>query len=188
MSLQHTEVELTFELKNRDELASRLDEIAMAEKREEYQKDTYYSPVHRNFLAAHPISEWLRIRESDKGGSINYKDWHNLNDPKAVSCDEYETTVTDADALKEILRRLNFRELVVVEKRRSTWKYKDVEIALDQVTDLGDSIELEAKGDFESIAAAKTHLETIAGELDAELGPQDFKGYPHRLLERHGAL
>ena len=38
-----------------------------------HMKDSYFAPSHRDFFAKKPIVEWLRIRESDKGHSVNYK-------------------------------------------------------------------------------------------------------------------
>lgn len=188
MALTNTEVELTFPLLNTEELAVQLADLAKPQKQNQYQKDTYYVPAHRNFLKQIPISEWLRIREIQHGAILNYKFWHNQSNEQAVSCDEFETVVTDIEAMRNILRRLDFKEIVMVEKRRSTWMYKDVEIALDDVTGLGAFIEVEAKGDFPSIDAARDHLYAILKEIGAQTGPQDFRGYPHLLLEKQEKL
>ncbi len=186
VALTNTEVELTFPLLNPTELAARLGELAKPEKRSEYQKDTYYVPSHRDFLKSRPISEWLRVRETVHGAVLNYKFWHNQRNQQAVSCDEFETAVKDVEAIKNILRRLDFREIVVVEKRRSTWMYKDVEIAIDEVTDLGSYIELEAKGQFASVEDAKKRLYDMLKAIGARVGEQDYRGYPHLLLEKKG--
>ncbi|MBI4093324.1 MAG: class IV adenylate cyclase [Candidatus Kerfeldbacteria bacterium] len=186
--LTNVEVELTFPLLNQEALKRRLAELARPEKQQEYQKDTYYIPAHRNFLKQKPISEWLRVRETQKGASLNYKFWHNQDDAQAVSADELETEVSDVGAVKNILRRLDIKEVVIVEKRRSTWMYKDVEIAIDEVTDLGSHIELEAKGEFASVEEAKKRLYVVLKEIGAKTGLQDFRGYPHLLLEKQGLL
>lgn len=186
-TLTNIEIELTFPLLNREEFLQKLETIGTREKHDEFQKDTYFVPQHRNFLEQTPISEWLRIRETDKGASVNYKHWHNKGNSQAVSCDEYETTVSDAKQLYEILKRLDIRPIVTVEKTRSTWMYKDVEIAVDDVKELGSYIELEAKGAFGSIDAARDRLYAVLKELNAKIGEQDFRGYPHLLLEKQGA-
>lgn len=38
-----------------------------------YQKDIYYTPAHKNFLEKKPISEWFRIRDTKEEKTINYK-------------------------------------------------------------------------------------------------------------------
>jgi len=68
-------------LNNPDSLRKRLDSIAEKESNDEYQKDIYYSPAHKNFLDARPISQWLRIRQTREYSSINYKHWHTNSVP-----------------------------------------------------------------------------------------------------------
>lgn len=58
----------------------------------------YYIPAHRNFLDKKPVSEWLRLRESNKGISLDYKKWHNEDGNKTVSCDEFETKIETPSA------------------------------------------------------------------------------------------
>ena len=186
--LKNIEVELKFSLVNKKELIAKLQSIAKLGKENDLQKDTYYIPAHRNFLEKLPILEWLRLRETPKESSINYKRWHNENGKNAVSCDEFETKVEEVDELKNILARLNFTESIIVEKTRTTYHYKDVEIAIDDVKDLGAFIELEAKGNFASIEEAEKHLHKVLEELKANVGKQEFKGYPHQLLEKKGLL
>ncbi|MDD5182340.1 MAG: class IV adenylate cyclase [Candidatus Nanoarchaeia archaeon] len=186
--LKHTEVELKFPLLNPNELVDRLNSIAKSDKQGNFQKDTYYNPAHRNFLSVRPVFEWLRLRESKKGFSLNYKKWHNGGGANVVSCDEFETKVDDIEALKKLFENLNFKELVTVEKNRNMWDYKDTEIAIDDVKGLGNFIELEAKGNFTSIEDAKKHLYSILREIGAKVGEQDFEGYPFLLLKKKGLL
>ncbi len=60
--MKNIEVELKFPLLNPHELTKKLNAAAQKQKQGEYQKDTYYVPVHRNFTDKKPISEWLRVR------------------------------------------------------------------------------------------------------------------------------
>lgn len=179
------EIELKFPLLNPEQVIDKLNLIAQSEKSK--QKDIYFTPPHRNFLESKPISEWLRLRESEKGFTVNYKKWHNA-EGKAVSCDEFETTIGNVALLKKIFESINLKEIITVDKSRNTWNYKDTIIAVDEVTDLGFFLEIEAKGTFTTIDQAKQHLYTVLEELNAELGPQDFKGYPYRMLEQKGLL
>jgi adenylate cyclase class 2 len=185
--LKDIEIELKFPLLNCQELIKKLNLIAKFEEEGKYQKDTYYVPEHRNFLERKPVSEWLRIRESKKGSNLNYKKWHNEKD-KTVSCDEFEIEIADANGLKKIFQSLDFREIVVVEKTRNTWGYKDTTIAVDEVKNLGNFIEIEAKGKFPSVTSAKQHLYSVLKEIGVEVGEQDFEGYPYLLLKKKGLL
>jgi len=187
-NLKHIEVELKFPLLNHKELTEKLKSIAKLEKQGDFQKDIYYNPAHRDFLSKKPVSEWLRLRESKKGLSLNYKKWHNEDGSKTVSCDEFETKIDNIEALKKLFGNLNFKELITVDKNRSVWNYKDTEIAIDEVQELGNFIEIEARGNFTNIEEAKKHLYAILKEIGAKVGEQDFEGYPYLLLKNKGLL
>jgi len=186
--MENIEIELKFPLLNTQDFIKKLNSIAHSLKEGDHQKDIYYTPLHRNFLDKKPVSEWLRLRESNKGISLNYKKWHNENGNKTVSCDEFETKIENVKALKRIFENLNFKEIIIVEKTRSTWTYKNTEIAIDKVKELGNFIEIEAKGNFTNIEEAKKHLYGILKEVGAEVGEQDFQGYPYMILKKQGLI
>lgn len=187
-NLKNIEVELKFPLYNHEELIKQLNSIAESKMKEDYQRDTYYIPPHKNFLEKKPISEWLRIRETKNKSTVNYKNWHNSEDKKAVSCDEFETSLKDAAVLKNIFKNLDFKEIIVVEKNRKTWMYKNAKISVDNVAGLGYFIEIEAKENFSDINEAKKHIHSILSELNAKLGSQDFEGYPYQILKKKGLI
>jgi len=179
MNNEYTEVELKFPLLNAKDLIQRLNKIAKSKQQNVFQKDIYFVPAHRNFLAKEKVNEWLRIRETSDKITLNYKNWY----PDGIHCKEFETKIEDVTALKKIFETLDFKEIVVVEKLRSVWTYKGVEIAIDDVKDLGSFIELEVENDLD-FEEAKKLLYDILKELKAETGEQDFKGYPYLLLKK----
>lgn len=183
---KNIEIELKFPLNNILALTKKLNLKAKQVEKNNYQKDSYYIPPHRDFLAKKPVSEWLRIRHTKKDVFLAYKKWHNQNNQKALSCYEIETKISDNDALKKILESLNFKKIIDVEKTRTTWKYKNTVISIDKVTEIGNFLEIEASGKFESRAKAVEHLYNILGELNADVGEQDFQGYPYKILEKKG--
>ena len=62
--------------------------------------------------------------------------------------------------------------------------YKDVEISIDQVEELGAFIELEITTHFDDPKVAKSYLYDIVKEIGAEVGEEDYRGYPFILLEK----
>jgi adenylate cyclase class 2 len=56
---------------------------------------------------------------------------------------EIEIEVSDADATLDILSALGYYKKLTVEKKRSLWRFGECEIALDQVKQLGDFVEIE---------------------------------------------
>ena len=192
-SLQHEklhdkEIELKFNLPDPGKSIQALREKAVF-KAQEHQKDLYYTPSYRNFLAEKHVSEWLRIRESDAGDSICYKDYHKKEaGAKTVHCDEFETRIDDAAALKKIFSAIGIRQIAIVNKKRSIFNFKQAEIAIDIVDELGAFLEIEAKGDFGSVDEAKAYLHATMSELGIQVGEQDFVGYPYLLLKKRGLV
>jgi adenylate cyclase, class 2 len=179
---------LKFELRNPAELINELKNKAEF-LGEEYQKDIYYIPFHRNFVKQSPVSEWLRLRETNNKTSINYKKWHFLDNKKSVSCDEFETNIENINELKRIFESLDIKELIIVEKIRKNFRYKNAIISIDHVSDLGDYIQIEViKESKEEIEAGKEEIYGIAKELDANLGYQNNEGYPFILLKKKNLI
>ena len=133
------EIEAKFELLNDKQLLERLEknsETKLVEENE-IQKDTYFTPNDRNFLDKRPVSEWLRTREEKDKYSITYKNWAKEDGENAkFKCREVETNVDDIEAIKEIFDVLKVRKLVVVEKNRTSYLYKDIIISVDIIEKL----------------------------------------------------
>ena len=56
---------------------------------------------------------------------------------------EIEIEVSDADSTRDILCALGYDKKLTVEKKRSLWRFGECEVALDQVKELGDFVEIE---------------------------------------------
>ncbi|MFI1889575.1 CYTH domain-containing protein [Streptomyces jumonjinensis] len=101
-------------------------------------------------------------------------------------CDEYESAVTDPEAVTRLLTALNCTEIAVVDKVREEWTTSDgqIAIAFDEVAGLGAFIEFEFKGEADSIEAATNRLDEFISGLGAGLGDRVNAGYPHLVLGR----
>ncbi|MFJ4771522.1 CYTH domain-containing protein [Streptomyces uncialis] len=99
-------------------------------------------------------------------------------------CDEYESTVSDPEAITLLLGALDYKKIAIVDKVREEWATGDgqVAVAFDEVADLGTFIEFEFKGEADSIEAATAHLDAFITTLDADLGDRVHAGYPHLVL------
>jgi len=179
--MKDVEIEIQVRLKGSDILEKYLNKYGSS-KNKNYQKDEYFTPPHNNFLAKEPVSEWLRLRESNKN-SINYKKWHYKNG-KSTHCDEYESEIGDIRLMRKMLEALGYKTIAVVEKTRKTWQYKDYEVAIDSITNLGNFVEVEYKGKLESVDPVVITAEMIAflksvGCTNLE---RNHVGYPYMLL------
>jgi len=186
MASKDIEIELKFPLHNPDQVVGFLNSNAKEIVKNVFQKDTYYVPLHRDFLEYEYPYEWLRLRETDKGVKLTYKHFYPENVKKTDYCDEFQSEIENGEAMKKIFENLDYKEIIVVEKNRDIWEYKDVEISIDNVKELGYYIELEAKGAFDDPKDGKNYLYSILEELNTELGEEDLRGYPFRMLEKKG--
>jgi adenylate cyclase class 2 len=186
MAHEDVEIELRFPLENPQEVAKFLNENAELKSKDVFQKDTYYTPQHRDFLVVKHPFEWLRLRETERGATLNYKHFYPEDVLKTDYCDEFESRIDNIQALKKIFESLDFRELIVVEKIRNTWIFGDVEIVIDDVKGLGLFIELEATTHFDDPKKGREYLYSILKKLSAKVGEEDTRGYPFRVLEKKG--
>jgi len=177
------EVEIQVQVENISELLAFLKKNGkcIGEKR---QIDAYFTPAHRDFTKARPVDEWLRLRNSSGELSINYKNWHRGKDRRSHYCDEYESVIGNATQVKNIFKALNMRLLVVVDKVRKLWLYKDFEVAMDFVKHLGNFVEIEYKGSNSRGKPAEITKEMIRFLKDRHCGKilRNYGGYPYQLL------
>lgn len=186
MANQDIEIEVKFPLLNPDTVRSFLDENADKKSEQVRQKDVYYTPIHRHFLKYQYPFEWLRLRTSDNGLFITYKHFHPENSHITDYCDEFETKVESIETMEKIFAAIDIKEVATIDKSRSTWVFEEVEIVIDEVKELGVFMELECKGHFSDAKAGKAHLYAVLEKLGAEVGEEDLRGYPFKLLTKKG--
>jgi adenylate cyclase class 2 len=181
--MNNIEIEIQVNIRKKRPLTSFLEKNAVFQ-RESHQVDEYFSPSHKNFIETRPIKEWFRLRDSDGKYFITYKNYHYDKNGKSTHCDEYETSVGDMGKLKKMWDALNFKSLVIVDKIRKTWVYKNYEISIDSVKSLGDFVEIEYIGRNGKLDPKKvtngmmSFLKNIGcGEIK-----RNYVGYPFQLM------
>lgn len=150
--------------------------------------DVYYAPAHRNFLAEKYPFEWLSVRKRGDKAILNYKHFHPEGAETKTHCDEFETVVENADQLEKILKALDFRKLVTVDKEREVWETEGFEIALDKVKELGHFIEIEALTHSATVEETRKRLFSFAKQLGVGSKKEDLKGYPMLLIGKKGLM
>ncbi|MDO4976784.1 MAG: class IV adenylate cyclase [Eubacteriales bacterium] len=184
---KYQEVEAKYPLHNAEEVFQYIERLNLEQKRiNEVQHDTYYTPSHRNFLSEEIVSEWLRVRETSQKCSINYKQFLPIGAVIQNYCNEYETVIQDAYAVKKILEAMDFQIIIDVNKTRNSWIFEHVEISIDFVEVLGWYIELEAMDEVsdDAIENVYDHFNKILLMLHAKIGKRDRRGYPFLVLEK----
>lgn len=141
------EVELKFPLEDPQPVLSRLLQWQARPGSPVEQSDHYFDHPGRDFDRT---DEALRIRTVDERCWLTYKG--PLVDPRTKTRREIELPfgrrAEDAAKLAELLEALGFREVRTVRKRRTPyrldWDGLSVELALDEIDELGTFLEIEA--------------------------------------------
>jgi adenylate cyclase class 2 len=138
------EVEVKLRVDNRAELVSRLISSGFTQKKIVCETDTYYTGEFHDMIQR---DEALRIRKiedmnsGEKSSVITYKG--AKLDKVSMTRREYETAIGDAETGKRILEEIGFSAVPEVEKIRTEFVLGDVTACVDQVTGLGDFLEIE---------------------------------------------
>jgi adenylate cyclase class 2 len=140
------EIEVKAILKDKEKIIEHLKKIGVKFCDTKYQKDIAFWPNDIKNLNTHKLGRnFLRIREQESNGKREII--FTLKQPQTnqTDCIEHEIEIKENDipSLKLIISSLGYYEYVTIEKTRITAKIKDIEICIDDVTDLGSYIELE---------------------------------------------
>ena len=119
-------------------IESLLQELGAEFKATLLQRDTYFMHPCRDFKVT---DEALRLRNENGEHTLHYKG--PKIDAETKTREEIGLPISEPQLLLNILDRLGFKEAAVVEKHRKTYVLADIEIAIDEVTNLGSFVELE---------------------------------------------
>lgn len=144
------EIELKFVISN-EQKKSVLKELEFQAKfeSEKRQIDTYYVPRFKSFEENGETKECLRVRQSDGKNVLCYKNIHR--DVTPVYCDEYELEIESKEEIEKILFALGFEVQMKIDKLRKTFVMGGFEIALDQVNEKLELLEVELKDENASV-------------------------------------
>ena len=104
----------------------------------------YYDPLRNNLKPnkENQIDECLRLRIKDNKHYITYK-VDRFEGKKWLYSDEYETEVKDINQLHKIFELLGLKKLLTINNNKSIYKTDKYEIAIEEVKDLGNFMEVE---------------------------------------------
>ena len=162
-----TEKKFRLEPKQLSKITNRLEKLG-AEFEDEVFEENY---LHRGGVLD-SRGAVLRLRKTGDKTLLTYKEGIRNNSHVKQKI-EFETEVTDVDAMEKIIGMLGYRLSVVYEKRRKTFRLGDVEIVLDE---LPFGLFMEIEGSHKAIAKAERRLGI------KQLKPE-MRGYPRLTLK-----
>ena len=177
------EVELQLMIKNPIEIEKKLRKIGQyIETRK--QIDKYFVPPQRDFFAKESPREYLRIRFEKGKNHLNYSFLHFNKKGWLIATDEYETLVDNPKIIEEVFKKIGLIPKITVIKTRKYFNFGDFEVTLDQVKDLGDFMEIEAKRDFGSVQKTRKACLNFLKSLNIKYKMKAQMGYPRMLYRK----
>ena len=126
------------------------------------------------------IGALLRIRKIENKTVLTFKK-HVPSESGIKQHIEHETLVEDADEIQKIVENLGLEMRMVYEKRRKTWKFRNVEVVLD-VLPFG--LYMEIEGSLTAIGEAEMFLDAQQFEVEPATYPFLTKHLGRRIENR----
>ncbi|MBD9156953.1 MAG: class IV adenylate cyclase [Lachnospiraceae bacterium] len=161
------EVEIKLKIRDRQALAAKLTELGFRPGRLLRETDVYFCAKHHDFAER---DEALRVRETEdletgeKTAQLNFKG-PKLDDA-SMTRREMETNIGDGGTVRAILEQIGFTPVIPVEKVRNYFHRGRLTACVDQVTGLGEFLELEILTESEEgRSAALTEIEEVLRQI-----------------------
>ena len=174
MNNMRKEIEVKARVSDLSELIKKLESLGVAFSEPITQNDeTFVDENYGDYDKFQPGKNVLRIREN-KGKFI-----FTLKQPQSneLDCFERETEITDPREFKEALLLMGYKPVVEIHKIRRKAKYKDYEICLDDVKELGAFVEVEKITDNEDADKVQDELFNFLETLGVSKDNREIHGY-----------
>ena len=150
--------------------------------------DEYYYDPKRDTLKPdkdNQLSHCLRVRSKNNEYSITYKD-DVFDNGKWLYSNEYETEVEKIDMLKEIFNKLGLVKFIEINNSKETYTYKDYEIVLEDVKDLGLFMEVEhCTNNDVDVKEIKRQIQSFINSLNLDVSEELNMGKPEMYIKKH---
>ncbi len=153
-------------------------------KGEFHQVDQYFNNPKDSFFKINKkglkdARIFFRVRRADNKNTtcLKYFHYEPENPSRTSHCDEYETKIENPEVITQMYEKLGFEKDIIIDKKRRIYHYKEIEIAMDQVKNLGDFVELELKEQVKNVKAAKGELYELLKEIGITKYRVQEKGY-----------
>lgn len=174
------EIEVKAKIKNISRIKSKLENLGCKFGKPLIQKDKIF--IHKNIQYPYKDKEKavLRIRKSNGKYFLTLK----KNKSNELDCLEKETQIINPEKIQIILELMGYRIIAEVSKERYKCKYKDLEICLDKVKNLGNFIEIEKIIKGGNGKEIQKQLFKFLKTIGIKEKDQVFKGYDTLIEER----
>ena len=150
--------------------------------------DEYYYDPKRETLKPdkdNQLSHCLRVRTKNNEYFITYKD-DVFDNGKWLYSNEYETKIESITMIKEIFNKLGLIKFIEIDNKKETYTYKDYEIVIEDVKDLGIFMEVEYCTNEEvDVKNIKKEIQKFINELGLNVSEELNMGKPEMYMKKH---
>lgn len=154
---------------------------------EKYTVDTYYYDPLRDNLKPNEkmqLNECLRVRNKGNKYFLTYKVDYFEKDIWLYS-DEYETEISEVEMLNKIIERLGLEKLLVINNKKTIYKSELYEIALEEVDNLGNFMEVEyCTNEDVDVNEIKKEVNKFIACLNLDVSKELNMGKPEMMLHK----
>jgi len=140
--IYNMEIEIKAKVNDFKPIKNKLKKLGAKKVGLKHQIDSYYLPNARKFSRAG--RRVLRTRYDKLSGKVRLESHFYFNQTTGL---EHEVEMADIKTLEKILADLKCKKMAVVEKKRESYHYQNMEIVLDEVKGLGKFMEVEIMGE-----------------------------------------
>lgn len=145
----------------------------------------YYDPLRDNLKPnkKNEINQCMRLRKKGDNTYITYK--IDKFDDKNIwlYSDEYETEVKDFDKIKQIIKLLGLKELLIINNKKTIYRTNKYEIVLEEVEKLGTFLEVEyCTNEDVDATLIKQEIQAFISDLNIEVSEELHMGKPEMML------
>ncbi len=173
------EIEVKVKIDDLPKLKKDIENLGAGWSETKIQVDAYFKRKEDVDSVQRPGSFILRVRRDSKA-KLTFK---AFTDRRGV-WEELETTIDDPGAMEKILEKSGFVNVLTLHKRRTSTKYQQFSLEIDEIEELGDFLEAEVMGED----GEKLQEEIKQFFLSLGLSPEkiDRRGYPEMIFESQG--
>lgn len=149
----------------------------------------YYDPLRYNLLPYkdNKLYSSFRLRNKNDKYYLTYKN-DNYSNGIWVYSDEYETEVSNYENIKKIIYNLGLKPLLTLNSKKLYYSYKNYEVTLEIVDDLGIFLEVELKLEItkSEVNYYKKEINNFISNLGITVTKELNSGKPELYIARNG--
>ncbi len=179
-------VEVYDDIKKIKEIFKKFQYVGLKKTVDEY----YYDPLRDTLKPDKTggLNHCLRLRTKNDEYSITYKD-DVFDNGKWLYSDEYETKVESITMVKNIFDRLGLVKFMEIDNDKETYIFKDYEIVIENVKDLGLFMEVEyCTNEDVDVKEIKNKIQDFINSLGINVSEELNMGKPEMYMKKHNIV